>query len=119
MENEKVVVTEPTEVWIEEKKKAFGKIFKMVIDGNIYVYRMLTRPEYRELQKTIKAEMTETGPVLTAEQSNELEESVAKLCVLWPENYSNDLVAAGIPSILATCISDVSGYKVDQAPVAL
>ena len=104
---------------IDELKKKYGKVFKTVIGGDTYVYRMLTRIEYRQLQSELVPDMSDKNPVVTQEANNNLEEKLVKLCVLWPENLEIDNLPAGIPSVLAPLISDASGYHVDEEPQEL
>jgi hypothetical protein len=104
---------------IDAWKKEYGKVFKVVIGGETYVYRMLKRPEYRQLQAEVAPELTEKNPAIAQEANNNLEEKLFKLCVLWPENLEIDELPAGIPSVLAPMISEASGYQIDEEPTEL
>jgi len=110
---------DPTKEWIEEAKKKYGKIFKAVVSGDTYVYRQLLRPEYNTINAEIQPEMTPQGPVLTPEQTRKMEEVICSTCVIWPENYKDISIPAGVPSVLSTFISDISGYRVETAPEEL
>jgi hypothetical protein len=112
-------VMEPTQEWIDAAKKKYGKIFSLVIGGDVYVYRTLKRSEFKELQKTMKPEMTPQGPTVTPEQSLELEEKICDLCVIWPEKYSEKDQDAAAPSVLSTAISESSGSQVNAPPQEL
>ncbi len=112
-------VKEPKKEWIEEQKKKYGKVYRCKISGRIYIYRPLLRDEFKEIQKNLTPEMTPQGPVVSATQQNEVEESVSKLCIIWPENYKEMKVEAGVPSALSAYISDSSGFIVEEPPVEL
>ncbi len=99
---------------IDELKKKYGRIFKCVIDGKDYIYRPLLRSEYREMQKAIPPEL-----MMSQEGAALMEDKMAETCVVYPENFKASECDAGVPSLLATYISTVSGFKVDQEPVEL
>ena len=109
-------LNEPTAEWVANAKKKYGKVFRAVIGGEVYVYRYLKRSEFKELQKTIQPEMTPNGPVISSEQSMELEDKIANLCVLWPEDYAKHDGPAASPAVLAAYISDSSGAQVEEPP---
>ena len=113
------LVKEPQQEWIDSQKKKWGKVWKVVLAGEAYVYRALRRSEYRELQKSVTPQITPNGPVVSTEQQSELEEKTAVLCVLWPEDFSKMDNIAGAASVLSTYISDSSGFVVEEQPVEL
>lgn len=107
---------------IEQWKKQYGKIFKIVISGETYIYRVLKRSEYKAIQNSIVLP-TPTGGEITTQQNQEmqnaLEEAIVKCCVLSPENIDVEDTAAGVPSVLAPIISEISGYQIQEEPVEL
>ena len=109
----------PTQEWIDTAKKKHGKIFSLDIGGQQFIYRALKRTEFRELQKQLKPEMTANGPIVPPEQSLELEEKIANLCVLWPEDFGKIDQDAALPSVLSSAISDSSGSQVISMPQEL
>ena len=113
------VTVNPTQEWIDVQKKKYGKVFKTVLSGTTYVYRFLKRSEFKEIQKSIVPEMTPQGPIINQEQSMEIEDKIAKLCVLWPEDYATSDGAAAAPAILAAYITDSSGAQIEEAPQEL
>ena len=116
---DKVIVAEPEQKLVDEWKKKYGRVFRVVVGGDTYIYRRLIRPEYREFQKLITPEMTQQGPVVSSEQQSELEDKIFEKCVLFPIVKSNNDLPAGVPSVLSTYISDSSGFVVDEAPKEL
>lgn len=110
---------EPTQEWIVEHKKKYGRIFTTVIAGEVYVYRYLKRSEFRELNKGLTPEMTQQGPVVNSEQAMEVEDNITEMCTLWPEDYSKDNVPAAVPAILSAYISDSSGTQPPELPKEL
>jgi len=112
-------MVEPTKEWIENAKKENGKIYKVVLSGETYVYRPLKRSEYKELQKLVQPEMTPQGPVVPPEQQTEVEEKTAIKCVLWPEDFADKDDIAGAATMLSTFISNSSGFEIEEPPVEL
>lgn len=92
----------PTKSQIEDWKKQFGDIYMTEFDSETFVWRTLTRLEFK---RVINAE--------GAENDWYREERVAELCVLWPENYGHDEIVngkAGIPAMLADQVMNKSGF---------
>ena len=105
---------------IDELKAKHGKIFRVVVGGEVFVYRYLTRAEFRELQKLAKPDIGPEGnPIVNADKALDMEEAMVRKCIVWPENYSIDNGQAGVPSMLANYISNSSGFIVDEEPQAL
>ena len=112
-------MVELTQEFIDEAKKKYGKVLKVTVGGDQYVYRTINRREFREIQKSITPQMTPQGPVVSQEQSAMLEDKVTELCTIWPKDIKADALPAGVPTILATYISNSSGFIVDEEPQAL
>lgn len=100
--NRQVHVNGPTRKEIEGWKEKYGvkKISMIVVGGDIFVFRTLKRPEYREVLRNQE---------LTA---LDREEIFAEKCTLYPYNFStdNDDFDAGIYTILSDAIIDRSGF---------
>lgn len=109
----------PTQEFVDAKKVEYGQVFKAEAAGEFYIYRLLKRPEFKEFQKTLTPKMTPQGPVVDQSESLEMEDKIAKLCVLWPENYDSSTVPAGVPSLLASFISEASGFVPVSQPEML
>ncbi len=92
----------PTRNKVEEWKSRYGSVYMTDIEDEVFVWRTITRIEYKE--------------ILKAKQADALyrEERMCEKCVLWPENYSFISMSqgkAGIPSLLAEHIMDKSGFN--------
>lgn len=111
-------MVKPSAEWVEKQKKVYGKLFSVSITGDTYVYRPLTRGEHIAMTKKLSEE-GEAPKELGPQEMIEMENEVAKLCVIWPENLDLTKVSAGVPSTLATFVSKVSGYEIDGAPEEL
>lgn len=100
--NRQVHVNGPTRKEIEGWKEKYGvkKISMIVVGGDIFVFRTLKRPEYREVLRNQE---------LTA---LDREEVFSEKCTLFPYNFStdNDEFDAGIYTILSDAIIDRSGF---------
>lgn len=91
----------PSRKMVEEWKMRFGDIYSTTIDEETYVWRTLTRTEYKEILKIKGADGLYR------------EERICEKCVLWPIGYSHLQMAAGkagVPTLLAEQIMDKSGF---------
>jgi hypothetical protein len=106
-----VVRNGPTRQEVEEwKEKHEGHVYFTPFDGDVFVWRVLTRPEYREIigDKTLTA--------------LDREEYFTEKCVLYPRNFSIEKIKksrAGIASLLSEMIMDKSGFVANSAPIKL
>jgi hypothetical protein len=106
-----------TEEKIAELKEKYGKIFKIVLGGQEYVYRPLLRGEFKEIQ--VGATVDGEG-MFDPKVASIMEEGMIKKCIVYPESVSDlDKLPAGVPAALAAYISDVSGFNIDSEPVEL
>lgn len=91
----------PLESEILAWKKQFGRIFMTDINGEFYIWRPLTRFEYKEIMS-----VPNTNPLMR-------EEMICEVCVLFPRNYTYEAMSnkpGGIPSLLAEQIMEKSGF---------
>jgi len=96
-------MNQPSAEWVEQKKKEFGKLRSVVIAGETYVYRMLSRPEYLEILNSMDPN--------NRAAMDKADDMTVETCVIWPEKYKVDnTVGAGIPTQLASHISEFSGF---------
>lgn len=87
-----------------------GEIYVSRVKGQHYVWRPLTRYEYKQI-----VNMPNTDPL-------QREEIICETCVLWPENYNYEAMAkdgAGIPALLAQQIMEASGFVENYEPPVL
>lgn len=91
----------PTLNQVEEWKSRFNAIFCTEFEDTMFIWRTLTRLEYKEVLKVQNADALYR------------EERICEKCILWPEEYSFVQMSggkAGIPSILAEQIMEKSGF---------
>ncbi|MEB2276900.1 hypothetical protein LAV82_23050 [Bacillus sp. ILBB4] len=106
-----VVRNGPSRQEVEEwKERHEGHVYFTPFDGDVFVWRVLTRPEYREIigDKTLTA--------------LDREEYFTEKCVLFPRNFSIEKIKksrAGIASLLSEMIMDKSGFVANSAPIKL
>lgn len=108
--NAPVVLNGPTRYEVEEWKERYGGIYFTPIEGEVFVWRTLKRPEYREIIR---------DQTLTA---LDREEIFTEKCMLFPRNFTIEKMLesrAGIPSILSEMIMDKSGFVAQSAPIKL
>lgn len=92
----------PSKEQIENWKKQYGDIYMTEFDSETFVWRTLTRYEFK---KVVNVEGSENDWFR--------EEQVSETCVLYPEDYTHDDMSqgkAGIPAMLADQIMNKSGF---------
>ena len=112
-------MTELTKEFVEKMKEKFGKVFQVRIAGEVYMYRLIKRSEFRTLQKGVVPQMTPEGPTMQQEQALDIEDKVSELCTLWPENFKAADAPAGAASLLAGYVSNSSGFIPESEPQEL
>lgn len=96
----------PTLDQVEEWKSRFTNIYATEFEEDIFIWRPLTRIEYKEVLKVKNADAMYR------------EERICEKCVLWPENYSFVAMSsggAGQPTILSEQIMEKSGFVAAEA----
>src|SRR5699024_10310401 len=99
----------PTREEVEGWKDKHGHIYFTSFDADIYVWRAVTRAEYKELSAS-------------DESIFDREEAYVDLCVLYPRNFkAADLTkgGAGIPTTLTEMIMQKSGFVAQSIPIKL
>ena len=91
----------PLQSEISSWKKQYGKVYMTEIEDDIYVWRPLSRFEYKE--------------VMNVPNTNELsrEEMICEICVLFPYEYTYEAMInqpGGVPSMIAEQIMQKSGF---------
>ncbi len=106
-----VVHNGPTRREVEGwKEKHGGFVYFTPFDGSVFVWRTLSRPEYREIVR---------DTTLTALDREEL---FTEKCVLFPYDFSLEKIKksrAGIASLLSEMIMEKSGFVAQSAPIKL
>lgn len=91
----------PKNSQIEAWKGRFGDVYATEFDDEVFIWRTLSRLEYKEIIKIKNAD-----PMYR-------EERICEKCVLWPEQYDHRVMGlgkAGIPSLIAEQVMDKSGF---------
>lgn len=91
----------PTHKQIEAWKAQFGEVYATEFEEEVFIWRTLTRIEYKNILKIKGAD-----PMYR-------EETICEKCTLFPEGYNRIAMSngkAGIPSLLAEQIMDKSGF---------
>lgn len=101
----------PTRREVEGWKERYeGLVYFTPFDNDVFVWRTLNRPEYREIIR---------DQTLTA---LDREEHFTEKCVLYPYDFSMEKIKksrAGIASLLSEMIMDKSGFVAQSAPIKL
>ncbi|MBO3794273.1 hypothetical protein [Bacillus subtilis] len=101
----------PTRKEIEDwKAKYSGLIYFVPFDGDVFIFRPLERPEYREVVSN------------TTLSALDREEVFTEKCVIYPDDFSLEKIKkgrAGIASLLAEMIMEKSGFVAQTAPIKL
>jgi hypothetical protein len=101
----------PTMKEVEEWKKMYKQVYLTEFeDGEIVIFRVLTRKEFKD--------------IMSLENADALyrEERVCEKCVVWPSGYdflSMSVGKAGAPSLISEQIMDKSGFSAVVNAVAL
>lgn len=108
--NAPVIRNGPSRKEVEGWKSRYEHIYFTPFEGETFVWRVLQRPEYREIIRDTN---------LTALDREEL---FTEKCVLFPYDFSLDKIKksrAGIASLLSEMIMDKSGFVAQSAPIKL
>jgi len=101
--------------WIDEAKKKYGRLGKVVIGGTTYLFRQLKRKEHLDIQKTVFPNGVPSDPqLIKVEENSAIEDKVIQTCVVWPENLDIGAVDAGVPPSLTPSILLFSGFGAPQ-----
>jgi hypothetical protein len=96
---------------VEEWKKQYGKIYMTEIDeGDVFIWRSLTRKEFKDIMKVEGADALYR------------EERVCERTVIWPETYDFTSMAvgkAGVPTLISEQVMDKSGFVSKTGPMEL
>lgn len=90
-------MTDNLQQFIAQAKIAFGEVYSAEVEDDVYIFRILTRREYREI-------------LAVAQTESMVEEIVCQVAVLYPEGIDFANGAAGLPSLLAPHILQESGF---------
>lgn len=91
----------PTHETVERWKATFGDVYITEFDEDVFIWRTLSRTEYKEVLRIKNADAMYR------------EERICEKCVLWPEGYNHIVMSngkAGIPTLIAEQIMDRSGF---------
>jgi hypothetical protein len=106
-----VVKNGPSRMEVEEwKERHNGHVYFTPFESEVFVWRTLQRPEYREIIRD------------TTLNALDREELFTEKCVLFPRNFSIEQIKksrAGIASLLSEMIMDKSGFVAQSAPIKL
>lgn len=105
-----IVAGGPTRQEVEEWKDKHGHVYFTPFEAEIYIWRTLDRPEYREIIRNQEITMLDR------------EEIITEKCVLYPRNFTAKTMIkgrAGVPSLLSEMIMDKSGFVAQSAPIKL
>lgn len=86
---------------IIEWKKQYGNVFVANISGKLFVFRSLTRKEFKEIYHDDRIKDTDK------------EEEFCRIATLYPDDYDFETCPAGIPTVLADAILDNSLLKMN------
>lgn len=112
MEGEPLWQNGPTQELVDEWKAQYGEIYQSPFGDDIYVWRCMTRDEYKSVLRI----QVPRGDTMFRE------EKICEICVLWPRGYKVQIMGkekAGIPTLLAEQIMDKSGFTPTREPERL
>lgn len=95
---------------VEEWKSRFGAVYLTEFDEEVFLWRTLTRKEYKDVMKVQQAD------------TYYKEERICDRCILWPEEYNFVKMThgkAGVPSLISEQIMDKSGFTAKVGAVRI
>lgn len=95
---------------IEEWKSRFGDIYLTEFEEEVFIWRALTRKEYKEIMKVERAD------------NFYKEERICDKVVIYPESYNFMQMAqgkAGIPTLIAELVMEKSGFQAKTGALRL
>lgn len=108
--------TGPTQKQVDQWKAKYRKIFlARYYGGDVYIYKMLTRPEYAEIIKEVRNDARVTD-------EEWFESFFVSKTLLWPENMTADelhTAEAGLATSLYQQISTVCKFNTISDPIEL
>lgn len=111
-DSEKLWEDGPTAGHIKEWKDRYGEVYVTSISYDKHVvWRVLNRVEYKQIVKKME-QLVQAGQLTSAEANMWNEETIAELCMLFPE-YNKKTAAtmmAGVPSLIAQEVLEASGF---------
>lgn len=95
-----------TDAMVAQWKKAHGRIYKSIIDGDVYIWRKLKRREYVELMADRAEDDQVTGKLY------ERQEKITKLVVIFPADIEAQVDNnAGLATTIADEVILRSGFE--------
>ncbi len=111
-DSEKLWEDGPTAGDIKAWKDRYGEVYVTSISYDKHVvWRVLNRVEYKQIVKKME-QLVQAGQLTSAEANMWNEETIAELCILYPE-YNKKTAAtmmAGVPSLIAQEVLEASGF---------
>lgn len=111
-DDEEIWENGPKAALIKEWKKQYGDIYVTSITYDKHVvWRVLNRAEYKQIVKKME-QLVQAGQLSTAEANLWNEETIAELCMLYPQFDKNNSMGfmAGLPSLIAQEVLEASGF---------
>jgi len=95
---------------IEEWKEEHGEdeVFAIIIGGEVYIHRTITRSEYKNLKREVQEEV-----VPGIDPTALTEEKICRLCALWPDQNILETQMerrGGVATTLSDNIMETSGF---------
>lgn len=97
---------------VVEWKKQHGAVYVTSFDfDQHYVWRPITRFEYRRLVKLLEQTVA-SGSITQAEANMNNEEAICELCILWPKIARPEMAGemAGVASIISQEVMEASAF---------
>lgn len=111
-DSEKLWEDGPTAGDIKAWKSQYGEVYVTSISYDKHVvWRVLNRVEYKQIVKKME-QLVQAGQLTSAEANMWNEETIAELCMLYPEynKKTASTMMAGVPSLIAQEVLEASGF---------
>lgn len=100
----------PTIAMLNKWKDKYGKVYATEFLGDFYIWRTLTRQEYKMLAKNLETAIANGDSQHMASLENE--DAVAELCIIYPKYDRNTASGsmAGVATSIASQVMEASGF---------
>lgn len=96
-------MTEDLKLIIAQAKAKFGEVYAAEVEDDLYIFRLLTRREYKEI-------------LMVADTEDMIQEIACQIAVIYPQGLNFATGDAGLPGLLAPHIIHESGFGSQEKP---
>lgn len=96
-------MNEDLRLFIADAKSKYGEVYAAEVEEDLYIFRLLTRREYKEI-------------LMIADTEDMVQEITCQVAVIYPSDMNFATGDAGLPGLLAPRIIEESGFSSQEKP---